>query len=67
MAHLSLHNHVNVVDVHHDKGRQTVSLVAWPVTVTFKADEARRVIDEMVAALTGLAVKGAEAAEVDRG
>ena len=60
MAHLSLHHYVNGPAVHHDPARQTVSLVAWPVTLTFPADEARRVIDEMVAALTGLAVKGAE-------
>ncbi|HEU4543309.1 MAG TPA: hypothetical protein VFR23_19420 [Jiangellaceae bacterium] len=66
MARLWLDRHA-VPAVHHDPGRQTVSLTIHGITVTMPADEARRFGDEWAAALAGLAVKGAALAEVDRG
>ena len=58
MAHLRCESRP-VPAVTHDATRQTVTLHAYPLTLTYQRDEASRIVDEMVAALARLAVAGA--------
>lgn len=65
MAHVSIDRHIPVPPVMADPARQEISFtVVVHLTVTMRGDEARQFGDQYMAALAGLAVQGAELAEV---